>query len=128
MPDELAQPGRRALMCAAGDAPFAVLRTPSPELMVCEHCLLTAEGPCDGDHDRCARRRFERYLVEEGARLPVHVDSLGRTRIYDAAPLDRLGALGDVAAAGFGTLLIDADLVGEQAAIDIVEQTLSTLR
>ena len=60
-----------------------------PELMVCEHCLLTAEGPCATDatgqvHCRdCARRRQARFLVErDGTRLPVAVDAYGRTRIF----------------------------------------------
>ncbi len=64
-----------------------VLALPAAELMVCEHCLLTAEGPCDGRCAACARRRTERYLVEaSGARLPVAVDARGRTRIFDAPP------------------------------------------
>ena len=60
-----------------------------PELMVCEHCLLTAEGPCATDatgrvHCRdCARRQQTRSLVErDGTRLPVAVDACGRTRIF----------------------------------------------
>ena len=60
-----------------------------PELMVCEHCLLTAEGACATDatgqvHCRdCSRRRQARYLVErDGTRLPVAVDACGRTRIF----------------------------------------------
>lgn len=60
-----------------------------PELMVCEHCLLTAEGTCATDatgqvHCRdCQRRRQMRYLVErDGTRLPVAVDACGRTRIF----------------------------------------------
>lgn len=60
-----------------------------PELMVCEHCLLTAEGTCATDatgqvHCRdCQRRRLTRYLVErDGTRLPVAVDACGRTRIF----------------------------------------------
>ena len=60
-----------------------------PELMVCEHCLLTAEGPCatqttDSVHCRgCSRRRQTHYLVErDGTRLPVAVDACGRTRIF----------------------------------------------
>ena len=89
MPDELAQPGRRALMSVAGDAPFAVLRAPSPELMVCEHCLLTAEGPCSGSCATCTRRQAEHLLVcSDGTRLPVVVDALGRTRIFDASTSD----------------------------------------
>ena len=60
-----------------------------PELMVCEHCLLTAEGPCATDatgqvHCRdCTRRQQTRFLVErDGTRLPVAVDACGRTRIF----------------------------------------------
>lgn len=61
-----------------------------PELMVCEHCLLTAEGTCATDaaegqsHCRdCSCRQQERYLVErDGTRLPIAVDACGRTRIF----------------------------------------------
>lgn len=60
-----------------------------PELMVCEHCLLTAEGVCATDatgqvHCRdCSRRQQTRYLVEhDGTRLPVAVDACDRTRIF----------------------------------------------
>lgn len=60
-----------------------------PELMVCEYCLLTAEGVCATDatgqvHCRdCSRRRQVRYLVErDGTRLPVAIDACGRTRIF----------------------------------------------
>lgn len=60
-----------------------------PELMVCEHCLLTAEAACATDatgqvHCRdCQRRRQTRYLVErDGTCLPVAVDACGRTRIF----------------------------------------------
>ena len=59
-----------------------------PELMVCEHCLLTAEGVCATDATGqvrcrdCLRRRQARYLVErDGTRLPVAIDACGRTRI-----------------------------------------------
>lgn len=60
-----------------------------PELMVCEHCLLTAEGVCATDATGqvrcrdCLRRRQVRYLVErDGTRLPVAIDACGRTRIF----------------------------------------------
>ena len=60
-----------------------------PELMVCEHCLLTAEGACATDatgqtHCRdCSRRQQTRFLVErDGTRLPVVIDACGRTRIF----------------------------------------------
>lgn len=60
-----------------------------PELMVCEHCLLTAEGVCATDATGqvrcrdCLRRRQIRYLVErDGTRLPVAIDACGRTMIF----------------------------------------------
>jgi collagenase-like PrtC family protease len=60
-----------------------------PELMVCEHCLLTAEGVCATDATGqvrcrdCLRRRQVRYLVErDGTRLPVAIDACGKTRIF----------------------------------------------
>ena len=60
-----------------------------PELMVCEHCLLTAEGVYATDATGqvrcrdCLRRRQVRYLVErDGTRLPVAIDACGRTRIF----------------------------------------------
>ena len=60
-----------------------------PELMVCEHCLLTAEGVCATDATGqvrcrdCLRRRQVRYLVErDGTRLPVAIDACGRTRMF----------------------------------------------
>lgn len=60
-----------------------------PGLMVCEHCLLTAEGVCATDVTGqvrcrdCLRRRQVRYLVErDGTRLPVAIDACGRTRIF----------------------------------------------
>lgn len=60
-----------------------------PELMVCEHCLLTAEGTCATDATGqvrcrdCLRRQRARFLVErDGTRLPVVIDACGRTRIF----------------------------------------------
>ncbi len=60
-----------------------------PELMVCEHCLLTAEGACATDATGqvrcrdCSRRQQARFLVEsDGTRLPVGIDACGRTRIF----------------------------------------------
>lgn len=60
-----------------------------PELMVCEHCLLTAEGACATDATGqvrcrdCSRRQQARFLVErDGTHLPVVIDACGRTRIF----------------------------------------------
>lgn len=63
----------------------------STPLMITEHCLLTAEGPCSDSCPTCPRRLAsqagDRFLVEldrksSGARLTVRVDEKGRTRLY----------------------------------------------
>ena len=87
LPAELA-PAGEVVASAAGlsgaSGVYAPVDTAHPELMVCEHCVLTAEGPCAGECAACERRRAPRYLVErDGTRLPIAVDSLGRTRIFN---------------------------------------------
>lgn len=63
----------------------------STPLMITEHCLLTAEGPCSNNCLTCPRRLAsqagDRFLAEldrksSGARLTVRVDEKGRTRLY----------------------------------------------
>ena len=114
LPDEL---GEDEVLAVAGGAPArscGVLAYGAPQLMVCEHCLLTAEGPCDGEHLSCARRREVRLLEEAGgARLPVLVDVHGRTRIFDAAPLDRRPELERLGVPGIGGLMVDGELLDD---------------
>lgn len=85
----LANDAERVAELAACPGVLGPVDAEHPELMVCEHCLLTAEGPCATDatgraHCRdCARRQQARFLVErDGTRLPVAVDAYGRTRIF----------------------------------------------
>lgn len=85
----LANDAERVAELAACPGVLGPVDAEHPELMVCEHCLLTAEGPCATDatgraHCRdCARRQQARFLVErDGTRLPVVVDACGRTRIF----------------------------------------------
>lgn len=85
----------------SAESPHAVERHPgdivdiaadgSTSLMITEHCLLTAEGPCSNNCPTCPRRLAsqagDRFLVEldrksSGARLAVRVDEKGRTRLY----------------------------------------------
>lgn len=70
---------------------IAIAADGSTPLMITEHCLLTAEGPCSNSCPTCPRRLAsqagDRFLVEldrksSGARLAVRVDEKGRTRLY----------------------------------------------
>ena len=95
LPEELSEPDRRALRSAAVDDGLVIGLEDAPRgstpLMILEHCVLTAEGPCDHACATCPRRlaseRGERVLVEldrksSGARVRVRVDERGRTRLY----------------------------------------------
>lgn len=81
---------RRAVERHPGDI-VDIAADGSTPLMITEHCLLTAEGPCSNNCPTCPRRLAsqagDRFLVEldrksSGARLTVRVDEKGRTRLY----------------------------------------------
>ena len=90
LPAELvADDAERVAELAACPGVLGAVDADSPELMVCEHCLLTAEGACATDATGqvrcrdCSRRQQARFLVErDGTRLPVVIDACGRTRIF----------------------------------------------
>lgn len=90
LPAELLSNDRECIAeLAAEPGVLGPVDTDRPELMVCEHCLLTAEGVCATDATGqarcrdCLRRRQVRYLVErDGTRLSVAIDACGRTRIF----------------------------------------------
>ncbi len=90
LPAELvADDAERVAELAACPGVLGPVDADRPELMVCEHCLLTAEGACATDAAGrvrcrdCSRRQQARFLVErDGTRLPVVIDACGRTRIF----------------------------------------------
>lgn len=90
LPAELvADDAERVAELAACPGVLGPVDADRPELMVCEHCLLTVEGACATDATGqvrcrdCSRRQQARFLVErDGTRLPVVIDACGRTRIF----------------------------------------------
>lgn len=125
LPDDLpAELAERTLGARPRGARTGLLVYGSPQLMVSEHCVLTAEGPCSGACAGCTRRREARFLREAGgAELPVRVDALGRTRVFDARPLDRIDDAVRLVPAGLTDVLVDAVLLDDAA----VEGALSRL-
>ena len=92
----------------SGEVRLAMWAHGEARLMVCEHCALTAEGPCTEACLVCPRRLAPRLLVErDGSRLPVAVDALGRTRIFDEAPIDLSHAVPRAISAGVTELVYD---------------------
>ena len=94
---------RQAAASIGFTGPFVRSTARERELMVCEHCMLTAEGPCAHACAACSRRAERRYLVErDGTRLPVRTDAHGRSRIFlcedgagspGTSKFDRIGEL-----------------------------------
>lgn len=94
LPEELSAEDVQNIRDAAGPELAQFIDVPAPgstPLMITEHCLLTAEGPCTNACSTCERRlasqRGERFLVELDrksghGRLRVCVDEQGRTRIF----------------------------------------------
>lgn len=129
LPDELSSDEACAVARRAPRGSVGVLACGSAQLMVCEHCVLTAEGPCSGAHADCARRQAVRFLEDTGAvRLPVRVDAHGRTRIYDADALDRTADMAALYAAGVRAYRLDALSCAPEQADENLARLLEALR
>ena len=92
-------------------------------VMTSEHCVLQAADKCVHDCARCALRRRQLSLKDKDGRLlPVRTDVHGRSRIYDAAPLDLTPQVGELVAAGVSRLAVDATLFDEDQATRAVRR------
>ena len=92
-------------------------------VMTSEHCVLQAADKCVHDCARCALRRRQLSLKDKDGRLlPVRTDVHGRSRIYDAAPLDLSPQVGELVAAGVSRLAVDATLLDEAQATRAVRR------
>ena len=92
-------------------------------VMTSEHCVLQAADKCVHDCARCALRRRQLSLKDKDGRLlPVRTDVHGRSRIYDAAPLDLTPQVGELVAAGVSRLAVDAILLDEDQATRAVRR------
>jgi putative protease len=101
--------GRQIASLVAGSpVPVGVVVAGRLELMVAEHCVLQAAGPCDHLCAGCARRAATWALRDrKGYEMPVTTDVDGRAHIYNAVPLDLSRALPELLAAGVGALRLD---------------------
>ena len=101
--------GRRLKAFAeASPVPVGALAFGRLELMVAEHCVLRAIGPCDRRCDRCARRAGRWVLRDQkGYEFPVTTDRSGRARIANSVTLDLTRALDEVLAAGVSAVRIE---------------------
>ena len=110
----------------AENAPVALGLTimGAQELMVCEHCLLMSQGPCNERCDECARRKSPHYLKDrKDYEFPVVTDALGRSHVYNGVVLDVAQVVPDLIAAGLSALMVDATLMNVEETAAAVART-----
>ena len=96
----------RADACALG---LTVLGR--PRVMTSEHCILQVAGACIHDCERCRLRgRGIRLRNIDGRLMPVRTDVHGRSRLYDAHPLDATPQIPQLLAAGVSRFMVDGTL------------------
>ena len=101
--------GRRLrALVEASPVPVGVLVFGHLELMVAEHCVLRAMGPCDQRCEPCPRRAKQWVLRDQkGYEFPVTTDRAGRAHIANAVTLDLTRALDEVLASGVSAVRIE---------------------
>ena len=86
------------------------------ELMICEHCLLMSQGPCDEHCETCPRRSVAHRLVDrKGFDFPVVTDMLGRSHLYNGVELDAVSTLPDLADIGITAVMVDTTLMDKKS-------------
>lgn len=82
------------------------------ELMVCEHCLLMSQGPCNQECTACVRRKSPHYLKDrKGYEMPIVTDSTGRSHLYNAVSLDIANQMPELISAGISQVMVDTTLM-----------------
>lgn len=104
---ELSGPQLAALV-AASPIPVGTLAYGRVEVMVTEHCVLQAAGPCSGSCATCARRADWWTLRDDkGFAFPVRSDPQGRSHVVNSVPLDLARAMQDVTATGVAAVRLE---------------------
>jgi putative protease len=97
-------------LAAASPVPIGVLVGGRTELMVAEHCVLQAAGPCSHDCARCGRRDGGWTLLDrKGYSMPVLTDAEGRAHIYNAVPLDLSRSIAELLDTSVAALRLDME-------------------
>ena len=83
-----------------------------PRVMTSEHCILQVMNRCVHDCSRCQLRRQSFSLKNiDGKVFPIRTDIHGRSRLYDAYPLDLTPQIPALIACGVTRFAIDGTLL-----------------
>jgi putative protease len=97
-----------AAFCAGSPVAVGAVAGGRIELMIAEHCVLQAAGPCSHACASCERRGRQWVLRDrKGYEFPVTTDAAGRAHIYNSVPLDLSRALPELLEAGVAAIRLD---------------------
>jgi putative protease len=106
--------------------PLALTVFGRQEVMVTEHCLLMAQGPCDQRCATCTRRKAPRLLEDrKGYHFPIRTDDAGRSHLYNAVPLDLIPSMPELVSLGISTFVVDGTLLSSK---ELKEEVTRTVR
>ena len=97
---------------AAAPAALGITVFGRPRVMTSEHCILQVANGCIHDCANCRLRARKLSLKNiDGKVMPVRTDIHGRSRLYDAYPIDLTPQVPQLLDAGVRRLMVDGTLL-----------------
>ena len=97
---------------ATAPAPLGITVFGRPRVMTSEHCILQVANGCIHDCANCRLRARKLSLKNiDGKVMPVRTDIHGRSRLYDAYPIDLTPQVPQLLDAGVRRLMVDGTLL-----------------
>ena len=97
---------------AAAPAALGITVFGRPRVMTSEHCILQVANGCIHDCANCRLRARKLSLKNiDGKVMPVRADIHGRSRLYDAYPIDLTPQVPQLLDAGVRRLMVDGTLL-----------------
>ena len=99
----------------ASPRPVGITAFGRPRVMTSEHCILQVADACIHDCARCRLRQRKLALKNiDGKVMPVRTDIHGRSRLYDAYPIDITPQIPQLMDAGIMRFMVDGTLLDAQ--------------
>ena len=96
----------------ASPRPVGITAFGRPRVMTSEHCILQVADACIHDCARCRLRPRKLALKNiDGKVMPVRTDVHGRSRLYDAYPIDITPQVPQLMEAGITRFMVDGTLL-----------------
>ncbi len=117
-----------AALAAVARLPLGIVVYGHQRTMTTEHCVLQAMGPCARACAACDRRSGRLTLRDEFDRPSlVTSDALGRSRLWQAGPLDATPQVPELLGMGVTRFMVDTRLLSRDEAARAVARTVRAL-